>query len=63
MTMIGLSNRVVIAGGGLAAVRTAKALRELQHRGSIVMSRPALIQTFVSLVNDAKLDASRATPR
>ncbi len=37
MTMIGLSDRVVIAGGGLAAVRTAQALRELQHRGSIVM--------------------------
>ena len=63
MTMIGLSNRVVIAGGGLAAVRTAQALRELQHRGSIVMSRPALIQTLVSLVNDATLHASRTSPR
>ena len=63
MTMIGLSNRVVIAGGGLAAVRTAEALRELQHRGSIVMRRPALIQTFVSLVNDGKLHASQATAR
>jgi NADPH-dependent 2,4-dienoyl-CoA reductase/sulfur reductase-like enzyme len=37
MTMIGLSDRVAIAGGGLAAVLTAQALRELQHRGSIVM--------------------------
>ena len=35
--MSGLSDRVVIAGGGLAAVRTAQVLRELQHRGRIVM--------------------------
>jgi 3-phenylpropionate/trans-cinnamate dioxygenase ferredoxin reductase subunit len=33
----GLSDPIVIAGGGLAAVRTAQALRELQHRGRIVM--------------------------
>jgi 3-phenylpropionate/trans-cinnamate dioxygenase ferredoxin reductase subunit len=33
----GLADHVVIAGGGLAAVRTAQALRELQHRGRIVM--------------------------
>jgi 3-phenylpropionate/trans-cinnamate dioxygenase ferredoxin reductase subunit len=30
-------DQVVIAGGGLAAARTALALRELQHRGRIVM--------------------------
>jgi 3-phenylpropionate/trans-cinnamate dioxygenase ferredoxin reductase component len=56
MTMIGLSDQVVIAGGGLAAVRTAPALRELQHRGSIVMlsdedqlpyDRPPLSKTYL----------------
>ena len=35
--MSGLTDRVVIAGGGLAAVRTAQALRELQYRGRIVI--------------------------
>jgi NADPH-dependent 2,4-dienoyl-CoA reductase/sulfur reductase-like enzyme len=56
MTVIGLSDRVVIAGGGLAAVRTAQALREMQHRGSIVMlsdedqlpyDRPPLSNTYL----------------
>jgi NADPH-dependent 2,4-dienoyl-CoA reductase/sulfur reductase-like enzyme len=55
MTMIGLSDRVIIAGGGFAAVRTAQALRELQRRGSIVMlsdedlsyDRPPLSKTYL----------------
>jgi uncharacterized protein with NAD-binding domain and iron-sulfur cluster len=61
MTMIGLPDRVVIAGGGLAAVRTAQALRELQHQGCKESARADT--NIFSLVNDAKLHASRATAR
>jgi 3-phenylpropionate/trans-cinnamate dioxygenase ferredoxin reductase component len=52
----GPSDPVVIAGGGLAAVRTAQALRELQHRGRIMVlsdevrlpyDRPPLSKNFL----------------
>jgi 3-phenylpropionate/trans-cinnamate dioxygenase ferredoxin reductase subunit len=60
-----LSDRVVIAGGGLAAVRTAQALRELQHRGRILMlsdevrlpyDRPPLSKNYLQgKVDDAQI--------
>jgi hypothetical protein len=64
MTMIGLSDRVAVAGGGLASWHYAAPNRSrLRHHDHDAKSRPALIQTFFHLVNDAKLHASRATAR
>ncbi len=53
MTMIGLSNRVVIAGGGLAAVQAVQALREVQLRGSIVMSPPR-VDTNICFIGERR---------
>lgn len=63
--MSGLTDRVVIAGGGLAAVRTAQALRELQYRGRIVIlsdevrlsyDRPPLSKNYLQgKVDDAQI--------
>ena len=63
--MSGLADDVVIAGGGLAAVRTAQALRELRHCGRIMMlsdevhlpyDRPPLSKSYLQgKMDDAQI--------
>ena len=63
--MSGLADDIVIAGGGLAAVRTAQALREFGHRGRIMLlsdeahlpyDRPPLSKSYLQgKMNDAQI--------
>jgi 3-phenylpropionate/trans-cinnamate dioxygenase ferredoxin reductase subunit len=61
----GLAVDIVIAGGGLAAVRTAEALREFGHRGRIMLpsdeahlpyDRPPLSKSYLQgKMDDAQI--------
>ncbi len=63
--MSGLADDIVIAGGGLAAVRTAEALREFGHRGRIMLlsdeahlpyDRPPLSKSYLQgKMDDAQI--------
>jgi NADPH-dependent 2,4-dienoyl-CoA reductase/sulfur reductase-like enzyme len=51
----GLADDIVIADGGLAAVRTAEALREFGHRGRIM--------SLIRLLTPQKLEESQIDAR
>ena len=63
--MSGLADDIVIAGGGLAAVRSAQALREFGHRGRIMLlsdeahlpyDRPPLSKSYLQgKMDDAQI--------